>query len=110
MEIALMGSIPVGQDLFEHTVAAQFTPVEAKQIMAVKDLFAGTGIPLDPVVELGGVKVRIDTPLQMSGLMIADEDLSARFTCSSEARSRVLRALDAHLREKLAPIWSKRVP
>jgi hypothetical protein len=90
----------------EYCVAARFTEEEASRIMAKKDLFAGEGIPLDPSIKVDDVNVFIDTPLQIAGLMIADVDTTARFTCVADRYTQVVRELDRYLRGRLASIWT----
>jgi hypothetical protein len=104
MILRLASSTPRENGTEEFRVVVDFDPEESRRIMRTKDLFEQTGIPLEPSVRLSGVQVRIDTPLQIAGLMIADEDTSARFTCSEDQYSSVVRELDRWLRVQLVDI------
>jgi hypothetical protein len=107
MELYQSSQTPLRNGKSEYRVEVRFEPEEARRIMSKKDLFAGEGIPLDASVRLAGVQVFIDAPLQIAGLIIADEDTAARFVCNAEQYETVVHELKGYLRGKLAGIWSE---
>jgi hypothetical protein len=105
MELFPRTEFPLGDGRIEYQVEVRFAPDEAARVMAAKDLFSGEGMPLDPSVQVDGVAVFFDTPLQIAGLMIADEDTTARFVCTPDRYQPVVKGIDAYLRTRLAPLW-----
>lgn len=108
MRLRCASEVPLDDGRVVYRVEVLFEPEEAREVMSRKDLFAGEGIPLDPSVDFDGVPVFFDAPLQIAGMVIADEDTAARFTCAPEQYEPTVRAVDAYLRDRLQCIWSSR--
>lgn len=107
MELRRTSVFPLDDGRAVYRVEVVFEPQESRELLVRKDLFAGEGVPLDPCVQLAGVPVFFDTPLQIAGMAIADDDTAARFTCTPEQYELIVRAVHEYLREKLRVIWAK---
>jgi hypothetical protein len=87
----------------EFYVQAFFDDAEADRLRQSLDYFEG--IPIDPIVDVDGVRVRIDTPKTIFGQIVAHEDLVARFVCPPHSYERVVDGIDRYLRRQLAELW-----
>lgn len=88
----------------EFYVQACFDENETHKLQQSLDYFEG--IPLDPTLEIAGVRVRLDTPKTIFGQIVAHEDLVARFVCAPDALSGVVDGLEHYLRRQLAALWT----